>query len=127
MERVLLDVPPKPQKRFLIFDDLIKKSRLPPEFPTAGGPDTAGAASLEMSDGFSQKSRTSGQTRRFETQDSMDVVGHHDPSIKIYVRTTTRHLRPFFSDDDAEIRRNIFPSMTSPNQQTRPRVQMVTQ
>ena len=55
------------------------------------------------------------------------MIGHHDPSVEVHVGTAMRHLHPFLGDDIPEIEGTILPSTISPSQQTRPRVQIVTQ
>ncbi len=40
---------------------------------------------------------------RLETEDPMDMIGHHDPSVEVHVGTATCHLHPFLGDDIPEI------------------------
>src|SRR5215204_93361 len=96
---VLLDVLSEAQQCYLVPDDLVEEPRLPGEFWPSAGPDPLGTGAFEMPDGLAQNFRTFIEAWRLEMENPMEMVGHHDPGIEIYMQPAPGHLQPFLCDD----------------------------
>lgn len=99
VQRILDDVLPEPCQRLLIPDDLIEETVLPGEIATALGPDPARAGTFEVPDHGAQRTGTVTEAWRIDEQNSVKMIGHHDPGVEVKVGSSPCGLFPFLSHD----------------------------
>lgn len=100
---VFLDVSAEPQKGLFVGDDLVIETVLPVEVAPAHGPDAAGAGALELPDDHAQGARGPVQRRRLNEEDTVEMIGHHDPGVQLEIGTAPGGLDPFFRYDLSEV------------------------
>ena len=100
---VFQDVSAEPKQGFFVRNDLIVEAVLPVEVEPAHGPDAAGAGALELPDDHAQRAGSLVHGGRFYKEDSVDVIGHHDPGVQLDPGTAPGGLDPLFRHDLPEI------------------------